>query len=178
LTVPLARPRLHRPCSAPSAQRGACRDLDLPAHAVAARRLQLPSPSDLLGLRRRGHRTLRAVGRRMDDAGAAVALPTFRHLGHRQRTDGNAARRAMVPALALRTLARRQRRLVCKAGTHNCRAGNCGEAAALFCCFLREETTMRWKISHHGHDPRQVDLLAIIALMIAIVVVVVAYGYF
>ena len=37
---------------------------------------------------------------------------------------------------------------------------------------------MRWKISHHGHDPRQVDLLAIIALMIAIVVVVVAYGYF
>jgi hypothetical protein len=28
---------------------------------------------------------------------------------------------------------------------------------------------MRWKISHHGHDPRQVDLLAIVALLIAIV---------
>jgi hypothetical protein len=27
---------------------------------------------------------------------------------------------------------------------------------------------MRWKISRHGHDPRQVDLLAIIALLIAI----------
>jgi hypothetical protein len=28
---------------------------------------------------------------------------------------------------------------------------------------------MRWKISHHGHDPRQIDLLAIIALLIVIV---------
>ncbi len=30
---------------------------------------------------------------------------------------------------------------------------------------------MRWKISHHhyGHDPRQVDLLAVIALLIVIV---------
>jgi hypothetical protein len=30
---------------------------------------------------------------------------------------------------------------------------------------------MRWKISHHhhGHDPRQIDLLAIVALAILIV---------
>jgi hypothetical protein len=28
------------------------------------------------------------------------------------------------------------------------------------------ETTLRWKISRHGHDPRQVDLLAVIALLI------------
>jgi hypothetical protein len=28
---------------------------------------------------------------------------------------------------------------------------------------------MRWKISHHGHDPRQIDLLAIIALLVVIV---------
>jgi hypothetical protein len=27
---------------------------------------------------------------------------------------------------------------------------------------------MRWKISHHGHDPRQIDLLAILALLIVI----------
>jgi hypothetical protein len=27
---------------------------------------------------------------------------------------------------------------------------------------------MRWKISHHGHDPRQIDLLAIIALLVLI----------
>jgi len=29
---------------------------------------------------------------------------------------------------------------------------------------------MRWKISHHGHDVRQIDLLALIALLIIIVV--------
>ena len=50
-------------------------------------------------------------------------------------------------------------------------AGNCGDAAALSWCFLREETTMRWKISRHGHDPRQVDLLAVIALVIIIAAV-------
>lgn len=27
---------------------------------------------------------------------------------------------------------------------------------------------MRWKISRHGHDPRQVDLLAIIVLLVVI----------
>jgi len=34
---------------------------------------------------------------------------------------------------------------------------------------------MRWKISHNGHDPRQTDLLAVLALLILIVA---AYGYF
>jgi hypothetical protein len=34
---------------------------------------------------------------------------------------------------------------------------------------------MRWKISRHGHDPRQVDLLASIALLI---IIVAAYSYF
>jgi hypothetical protein len=28
---------------------------------------------------------------------------------------------------------------------------------------------MRWKISPHGHDPRQLDLIAIFALLILIV---------
>ena len=28
---------------------------------------------------------------------------------------------------------------------------------------------MRWKISHRGHDPRQIDLVAILALLILIV---------
>ena len=27
---------------------------------------------------------------------------------------------------------------------------------------------MRWKISHNGHDPRQIDLVAILALLIII----------
>jgi hypothetical protein len=34
---------------------------------------------------------------------------------------------------------------------------------------------MRWKISHHGHDPRQIDLLTVLALLIMIVA---AYRYF
>jgi hypothetical protein len=28
---------------------------------------------------------------------------------------------------------------------------------------------MRWKIDHHGHDPRQIDLIAIFALVIVII---------
>jgi hypothetical protein len=34
---------------------------------------------------------------------------------------------------------------------------------------------MRWKISHHGHDPRQIDLLAVFALLI---IIIAAYRYF
>jgi hypothetical protein len=34
---------------------------------------------------------------------------------------------------------------------------------------------MRWKISHHGHDPRQIDLVAILALL---VIIVTAFEYF
>ncbi|WP_194469778.1 hypothetical protein [Bradyrhizobium sp. CCBAU 51753] len=34
---------------------------------------------------------------------------------------------------------------------------------------------MRWKISHNGHDPRQIDLLAVLALLVLIVA---AYAYF
>ena len=28
---------------------------------------------------------------------------------------------------------------------------------------------MRWRLSHHGHDPRQIDLVAVLALLIVIV---------
>jgi hypothetical protein len=34
---------------------------------------------------------------------------------------------------------------------------------------------MRWKISHQGHDPRQIDLLALAVLIVAIIS---AWGYF
>ena len=34
---------------------------------------------------------------------------------------------------------------------------------------------MRWKFSHHGHDPRQIDLVAILALLI---IIVTAFEYF
>jgi hypothetical protein len=34
---------------------------------------------------------------------------------------------------------------------------------------------MRWKISHHEHDPRQIDLVAVLALLVLIIA---AYRYF
>jgi hypothetical protein len=34
---------------------------------------------------------------------------------------------------------------------------------------------MRWKISRPGHDPRQIDLLAVLALLI---VIIAGYCYF
>src|SRR5712671_6038912 len=102
---------LRRRGFANSAQRGTRDDLALPAHAVAAGRLQLPSPADLFGLWRRGDRALWAVGRRMDDAGAAVALPALGHVGDRQRAAGQTAGRAMVFAVAFRAVARGQRAL-------------------------------------------------------------------
>ena len=92
-----------------SAQCGTRDDLALPAHAVAAGRLQLPSPADLLGLWRRGDRAFRAVGRRMDDAGAAIALPALGYLGYRQRAADKTAGRTMVHAMAVRAMARCQR---------------------------------------------------------------------
>ncbi len=83
-------------------------DLDLPAYPVAAGRVQLPSPADLLALWRRSHRALRVVGRRLDDPGAVAALPALGNLRDRQRTPGRASPSPVVPALALRALAWRQ----------------------------------------------------------------------
>jgi hypothetical protein len=37
---------------------------------------------------------------------------------------------------------------------------------------------MRWKISHHGHDPRQVDLLATLALLVIIAIIVAVWHHF
>ena len=97
----------HSPSSA--AQCGTRADLDLPAHTVALGRLQLPASADLFGVWRRSDRAFRPVGRRMDDAGADPALPALGHIRHRQRAADRARGRAMVSAVALRTLARRQR---------------------------------------------------------------------
>ncbi len=123
--------------AAPAAQCRARHDLDLPAHAVAAGRLQLPPSADLFGLWRRSDRAFRTVGRRMDDAGAAVALPALGHLGDRQCAADNTAGRAMVSAVAVRTLARRQRAAeaaslhsLSKRNAHCCRDGNRGVSCA------------------------------------------------
>jgi hypothetical protein len=53
--------------------------------------------------------------------------------------------------------------------------GNLSRIVRIVVSPSREETTMRWKISHHGHDPRQIDLLAIVALVILIIS---AFSYF
>src|ERR1700736_5630239 len=103
--------RLRRRGDAAAAQCRTRDDLDLPAHAVAVGRLQLPAFADLLGLWRRGDRALRAVGRRLDDIGAAVALPALRHIRNRQRAPDPSAGRALVSAVAVRAMARRQRAL-------------------------------------------------------------------
>jgi hypothetical protein len=103
--------RLRGGGAAPAAQRRARHDLDLSAHAVAAGRLQLPPPADLFGLCRRGDRAFWTVGRWVDDAGAAVTLPALGHPRNRQRAADEAAGRAMVSAVAVRAMARRQRAL-------------------------------------------------------------------
>src|SRR5260370_37568 len=54
-------------------------------------------------------------------------------------------------------------------------AVNIGPQRCIVCVLRWEETTMRWKISRHGHDSRQVDLLAVIALVI---IIVAAWLYF
>src|SRR4051812_6979324 len=75
---------------------------DLPLHALTAPRLSLPAFADLLGVCRRGPRSLRALGRLLDDVGAPAAVPAMGHIGHRSRSGSCAAGRALVRALALR----------------------------------------------------------------------------
>ena len=161
-----------------AAQRRARPHLDLPTHTVAFGRLQLPPSAVLFGLWRRSDRTFRPVGWRMDDAGAAIAVSTLGYLGDRQCAADNSVGRAMVSAMALRALARRQRalKLCCTAFTrtaHCCRDGNRGLTVALVRCHEGGQS-MRWKISpwkvgHGSHDPRHLDLIAALALVIVIV---------
>src|ERR1700678_2965973 len=109
----MAVPRLRRHGAAPAAQCGPRDDLDLPAHAVGVGRLQLPPSADLFGLWRSSDRAFRPVGRRMDDAGAAIALPALGYLGNRQRAADKTPGCAMVFAVAVRTLARGHRAVSC-----------------------------------------------------------------
>jgi hypothetical protein len=96
-------------CPSSAAQCGTRADLALPAHAVAAGRLQLPAFADMFGVWRRGDRTFRIVGRRMDDAGADPALPPLGNVRHRQRAAHDTSGCVLVSAVALWTLARSQR---------------------------------------------------------------------
>lgn len=98
---------LHRVYPAAAAQRRAWADLDLPAQPVASRRIQLPTSADMLGLRRRGDRAFRSLGRRMDDARALAALPTLGDFRNRQRAADKTIRCTLVFAVAVRALAGR-----------------------------------------------------------------------
>src|SRR3569623_1906874 len=92
-----------------AAQRRARPDLALSVHALSADRFQLPSCSNLFGLWRRSDRALRIMGRRMDDAGAADAMPAMGRLGSGLRAQPQPHDCALVFAVALRALARCQR---------------------------------------------------------------------
>src|ERR1700710_899680 len=121
---------------APAAQRRPRNDLDLSAYAVAAGRLQLPAPADMFGLWRRGDRTFRIMGRGLDDAGADLTLPALGNFGHRQRAAEETSERAVVSAVALRTLARRQRLI----HAHCCHARNFRFPPCVGLLLLGEET--------------------------------------
>src|SRR5262245_14527873 len=77
---------------------------------LGAGRVPLPPPADLLGLCRRGDFPLRAVGGRLDDAGAAVPLSSVRNRRARFRAAAAARAGALVSALALWPLAWNQLR--------------------------------------------------------------------
>src|ERR1043165_573686 len=80
----------------------ACKDLSL--HPVAAGRLPLPTSADLLRVRRRGARPLWAMGRFMDDSRPPPSLPSLGHIGDRPCARDGPGGRALVRALALRSL--------------------------------------------------------------------------
>src|SRR6476646_4981270 len=82
----------------------------LSLYALGAHRPALPPFAELFGLCRAGHHALRAVGGRMDGARPHPALPPFWQPWPRFRAAKRAARRALVPALALRTLAGDERK--------------------------------------------------------------------
>src|SRR5215218_3605933 len=83
-------------------------DQGLPPDPIPPDRFSLPPLADMLRIRRRGTRPLRAVGRCLDDVCQALPLSPVRHLRPRLRAGCVAARRALVPALALWALARHE----------------------------------------------------------------------
>src|SRR5262249_8482985 len=78
----------------------------LPLHAVWVRRLRVPPPAHLLFICRGSDRAIRPVGRLLDGAGAPAALSPVRHLRARLRAGDAARGRALVPAVAVRAVAR------------------------------------------------------------------------
>jgi hypothetical protein len=72
---------------------------------------------------------------------------------------------------ARRRCAIRVRRTAFRRNAHGCGAGTPDPSTALISCLRWEGPTMRWKDSHRSHDPRHIDLMAALALVIVIVAV-------
>src|SRR5262245_8906167 len=80
----------------------------LSLHAFPSYWAPLPAPAELLGIRRRGDRPFRALGRWMDGTRPHPAVPPLGNGGAGFRARYPARAIALVLALALRTLARPQ----------------------------------------------------------------------
>jgi hypothetical protein len=91
---------------------GACRpgtDTALSLHAFAARRHALPAPANLLRIWRGGADAVWIVGGGMDDLGAAVPMSSVRNAWSRPRSRSPVRTCSVVPAVAIRPLARHLR---------------------------------------------------------------------
>src|SRR4029077_11231048 len=73
-----------------------------------AGRFSLPSSANLFGICRSGGGAFRPMGRRLDDIGAASALPAMGNVGAGFRAAGVAGKIALVYAVALRPMAGHQ----------------------------------------------------------------------
>jgi hypothetical protein len=79
--------------------------------------------------------------------------------------------------MAVRPLARRQRRLTpVFIAAHHPKCVAMAQEPALYCRIgsmspSGRTSTMRWKLRPSGHDPRQIDLLAALAILIVIAAV-------
>ena len=87
-------------------------DRRLPLHTFAADRLPLPPSADLFGLFRSGVCPIRLLGRRLDDLGAPLPMPSVRDLRAGFRACRAPCARPLVDALAIRAVARDARRRV------------------------------------------------------------------
>jgi len=82
----------------------------------------------------------------------------------------------LVSALAVRPLARRQRGVTPRAATRHLKYVAMAREPALCCAIgpmspFREDVNDALENSTRGHDPRQIDLLAIVAMIVVVIAV-------
>ena len=99
------RSSMASPASPPGRARGR---QNIPLYVVPPGRISLPPPAHLLRICRTRRCPARPLGRRVDDPGAARALPSMGNRRPRHRGRGGTRPGPLVPAVALRGLARGQ----------------------------------------------------------------------